>query len=291
MSYTNWNDFITDWHRLPPSAHGGSAAPALIRGWNNPNLIPIYNSGAGDYSIKYIPEPWWGNNGQERLQSIVLNYNPGQAGPAQGYANAHLLLAGGSYSDFVASEVRNYVAGSATMLPPTNNWHFVKRAIPIYRALVDTATITAYSSERDYYAHHLSVELAPWHTKGVTGSLLAYINANLRALFDDALFFAAEQSLRINNKKLNKKVIIRASGSRIDHLLKSLRFQGISNYTLHPFGTAALLHRGNGRCMRFMLSEINKRLGEQVVFLCIWGTTSRNDFPSRLDLKDIFSAV
>jgi len=84
MSYTFWNNFVARWSVLPVANYTAIPAhPALIGGWQNPNGLPLYNSGPaalGDYSLKWIPEPWWGHVGnysRKDLHSVVINFNPG----------------------------------------------------------------------------------------------------------------------------------------------------------------------------------------------------------------------
>ena len=155
MSYSYWNDFVNIWKVNP--------TPQPILGWTNPNLVPLYNNPVvKDFSYDYIPEPWWGNDGTHALDSVILNYNPGEGGLVQEYANSKSLFGAANYQSFVDGEV----IGITNHFPGTNRWHSGKRAKRIFNTLVRNSISLSGSGNIE---NHLSIELIPWHTGNTIG--------------------------------------------------------------------------------------------------------------------------
>ena len=275
MSYKYWNDFVDQWRNNPlvPTA-------PVVGGWTNPNTVPLLNSyGAPspDLSINYLPEPWWGNDGNSQLHSVVINSNPFTGnGALQHYAVPGIPILYGSrnYQEFVANEVSQFItAGGAPFLAPTNNWHFVRRANVIHNALVACGSIALFPL-KGYFENHLSIEMIPWHTPDSTNpQYMDYVLANLKPIYDYVFCFAAERSRNIINRILNKKVIIRSTYNKITPILNALAAIGKTTTRslpiIYPAGTD-----GNYFKFRFDDPQIS-----DVEFICIWGGNSRNDFP------------
>ena len=133
MSYIFWNNFVDMWRTLPAVEYLNPApVPPFntILGWSNPNLTPLMNSSSiNDYSLQYLPEPWWGNNGTHILHSVVINYNPWTGGHSQHHIASTALYGFATFSDFVNDSVLH----GGVMLG-TNNWHR-KRARRVFNTL------------------------------------------------------------------------------------------------------------------------------------------------------------
>ena len=111
--YEYWEDFIEEWY------NNGNATPnPTPKGWTNPN-DPKYNM-----SSDYLPEPWWGNDGNKTLHSVVINFNPGEGGKEQEKKNLPYI---NSYA--------NDIVNPCNVLCKTCQWHWNNRAIPIFQAL------------------------------------------------------------------------------------------------------------------------------------------------------------
>jgi hypothetical protein len=240
MSYNYWNDFFKLWRTLPASEYSNPTPVAPFRKidvWDNPNLAPLMNSqGLADYSLQYIPEPWWGNSGKTPLQCVFINHNPFSGGPVQMHsaikafitANPHIL----DYQSLVQYEVSNYNAGRKTNFYKTCNWHRNERSRKIIRAINN---IKGTSICEDDISSLLSVELIPWHTKNFGDLELDYLINNKPDTILKSLIFAANESRRIMNATLLNKPIIRTNRSRIERMLSSLSNNGvIAGYYLSP---------------------------------------------------------
>jgi hypothetical protein len=239
-------------------------------------------SNAPDDTINYIPEPWWGNDGTEKdLHSVVINNNPFTGNVnVQSYDTVAIpgLFGNRSYAEFVAKEVHEYVNNRVSNLQDTNKWHWGKRAKPIYDALIAIGAITTAMPDKKYLSHHLSIEMIPWHTPDSNKpQYREYVLANLKPIYDGVFCFAAERSSKIVNRKLKNKVIIRSTYNKITPILNALAAigktteRGVSvNY---PAGT-------QGYYFKFRFDD---PILNGIEFICIWGTTSRNDFPQPYD--------
>lgn len=262
MSYSYWETFFRDW----------AAGTKAINGWSNPDLVPLYNNNSSkDPSSNYVPEPWWGNDGTQPLHSVVINFNPGSGSPVQ-HTNSVKTKGFTSYAALVNSG----------FLPKTTAWHFNNRAKPVLTVLNGLGCI---SQSAVTLQSHLSIELIPWHTESTdkikNPGYNVYCQQNLKQIFDCSIRFAADQSRRIENDKLRNKVIVRVSANRMQELLNG--FESIGHYSKVITPTT---NCGNGRYMEFKFNSL-----PDVKFICIWGPSSRNNFPSRNDLKQIISQI
>lgn len=289
MSYNFWNDFLDQWRSNP----AGPTAP-VIGGWTDPNTVPLLNSYGKipiDFSLDYLPEPWWGNNGIDDLHSVVINSNPGTGnGSLQHYSvpSIPILFRRMCYQDFVANEVKKYSGStSKPFLLETNKWHYTRRANVIDNALVACKAIAKIGT-KEVFRNHLSVELIPWHTPDSTHiQYRRYVLANLKPIYDSVFCFAAERSRKIKNEKLNNKVIIRSTYNKITPILNGLAAigktttRGVSvNYKADTTGF-------------YFKFRFNDPLIKDIEFICIWGATSRNEFPQPYDpvFHDIIALI
>ena len=258
MSYKYWEDFFQQW----------KAGVEAIKGWTDPDCLPLVNINNKNLSSLYLPEPWWGNDGFSPLHSVVINLNPGAGEEPQtiNSINAHKFL---SYAALVNS----------CYLPKTIAWHLRYRAEPILTAL----NRGGYISKKDIsLKSHLSVELIPWHTQSADKTYLKYCRQNLNNIFDYSIRFAADRSCKIANTKLKNTVIIKMAGDRMTALLKG--FESIKQCSSSSGICTA--PSDNGCYMVFHFESI-----PDIKFVCIWGKHSRNKFPNSADLDWIISKI
>lgn len=279
MSYKYWNKFVEEWRNLPPNELNNPNLPperALFCDWTNPNLQnQLMNRPNGaDYSINYIPEPWWGNNGDHALHSVVINYNPGSGHPAQHFERAAGLFGFPNYQAFANSEA----TAATNHFSATNNWHRNRRAMKIFNIL---NRIGVPLHRELQLQNHLSIELIPWHTLGAA-EIQSYISSNLHNVFDYSIEFAANRSRIIANDTLKNKVLLRMSGNVTQGLLTEFQNNQICSHIITQATTNS--PSGNGSFLKFKINEIN-----DVEFISIWGRRSRNNFPAEQDLFWIFN--
>lgn len=279
MSYKYWNEFVNNWRHLPVSEYINPSPTIpynLLLNWHNPNLTPLLNSPhPADFSLKYLPEPWWGNNGAHALNSIVINYNPGNGGNIQNYVHSTGLYGNPNFQTFANNEAlrvsNNFI--------DTNRWHKAKRSSRVFNALNRNGiALGKYTN----LCNHLSIELIPWHTPNST-YIGNYISNNLQEIYDHSIVFAAQESNRISNPLLHNKVLLRLSGTTTLNLFESFRASGICNYTiLTPIGYTPGL---KGGYLKVSISSI-----PNVQFVSIWGKIG-NDFPPDTDMDWIFNHI
>jgi len=278
MSYNYWNNFIDTWRHLPiHELTNPNPVSPLIHGWTNPNMRQLFGTlSMNDLSYQYLPEPWWGNNGIHALESVVINFNP--AGLNRDYCGVHsqqhhnhsnTLFGFPDYSGFIDHEVLS----ASNRFPGKHIFHYSNRAKRIFDSLGRIGVNLAGNN----LENHLSIELAPWYTPQ-SKLIMPYILDNIQCVYHHCIAFAANESTRIINPKLNRKVIIRTSKNTI---LKLLRYLG--NYVIISERTTK---SGKGMCFQFSLNTI-----PQIEFISIWGPESRNDFPPNEDLDEILSAL
>jgi len=303
MSYAYWNGFIDSWRDLVSEFHDSLDQEVTICEWSNPNNVPLLNSeNINDYSFKYLPEPWWGNNGEHPLNSVVINYNPGQA--VEMHDNAliqHFEVAGGLFGYGNFGEFANDEAIGSLVFHRTNQWHFSRRASVIYSALQRAGI----HLDEHGLCNHLSIEMIPWHTKNIR-NVNPYILNNIERVYEYCFAFAAEQSRNIvNNNPLHNKVLIRSSSHNLLPILNTLNGNGypviVNNdipimeanpeMVIHvpvggPVYEGGRLVTGQGRYFKF---HFDNALMNDVQFIVIWGVHSRNNFPPSGDMDWIFA--
>jgi len=312
MSYDYWNKFVEAWRNLPYNEMGNqNPQPPFdyILGWQNPNLYPLknsFNNGNGndfDFSLKYIPEPWWGHDGnnQTELHAVVVNYNPGGGGNLQSRSNVNHLLGEPpkEYSQFVNHEVVN----DNRLLLPTNNFHAKGRASKIFESLLETEPHIVGLDLNNF----LSVELIPWHTPGVDNSVRQYIHANIKQVYEHSILFASDSAKNIANYSLQNKVIMRINGSFTCELLQELvNNRLINGFTIlnTPVQDQIRTTHCRNRAIHFYSypQNDNYRIGympfiidhercHNIIFISIWGTKTRNDFPDKELLEWFFKRI
>lgn len=255
--YQYWEEFIKLWQ-----------CGKWKDDWSNPDVFPLFNKTEGkELSSLFIPEPWWGNDGTQPLHSVVINFNPGEGGPEQKRsAFPHEF----SYT--------HDVVGDSNRLLNTRKWHKSKRAMRILNTLYRIHCIKgSYSLE-----NHLSVELIPWHTKNVTNNYMPYLIKNIKAVYEHSISFAANESRRIQNDKLNSVVIVRTNDIKAQSVLDELKQNGI----LSEIQGKGMSSSGKGKYIKFRFLSL-----PDIRFICIWGEKSRNDFPPNKDMDYIMGMI
>ena len=276
MSYKFWNSFVDKWQSLPHNEYSNPNPISpynQIFGWTNPNLSSLMNdSSIGDFSLKYLPEPWWGNNGHHVLNSVIINYNPGSGDGIQGFTHSAGLFGCANFQDFANNEA----IAKTNIFSATSRWHTSKRATRVFNTL---SRIGIMLHGNNSLRNHLSIELIPWHTSNSL-TLRPYINSNLGAIFNNCISFAANESKRVANTKLNKKVILRINGKMTKSLLDNFLLNGICQYSIiNPISYTPSKRAG---FFKFAINVI-----PDVEFISIWGKIG-NDFPPDNDMDWIF---
>jgi hypothetical protein len=261
--YKYWEDFVAQWYKDTDNA---------IMGWTNPDKepAPLCNTHGGKKSSLYIPEPWWGNDGKQPLHSVVINFNPGGGGEQQERESIRKRsLYGGSYADGIVNLAGE--TGKKDDVWPKNTvwWHFTLRAKPVQSVLGLEPSLKS----------HLSVELIPWHTKDVKNvNYDVYLEHNIKAVYEHAICFAANESRRIVNDHLKNVVLLKTSGGFTKHLLQKLEEAHCCGYKI-----IAETNGGKGDYLEFSLDT-----WPGVRFISIWSRYAQNRFPVS-QLKQIFT--
>jgi hypothetical protein len=259
MNYSYWESFVKTWYSKKPSSKSS------IFGWSDPDIIPLYGN-PSILSSCYLPEPWWGNAGTTPLHSVVINFNPGR-----GYCKQ--MLGKVPYMTSYAKDLVNTGA-----LPINDNWHLNKRALPLLSALAKLG----YKKTPHCLNEHLSVELIPWRTPTVNTNYKNYLKCNIKEIYNNSICFAANESKRIVNKKLNSVVILRFNLDTTKYLLNKLKTIGQSSCILSTGYSSS----GKGAYAEFSLASI-----PDVRFISVWGPRSRNNFPPQNDLDEIVKKI
>ena len=105
-----------------------------------------------------------------------------------------------------------------------------------------------------------------------------YLKDNILNVYEYAICFAAHESKRISNDKLKNKVILKLSGRKTAEILKFLDGIGYSSIS-SPQRTVP---GTKSHCLEFTIDRL-----PEIRFFSIWGSTSRNDFPSGKDMDYI----
>jgi hypothetical protein len=230
--------------------------------------------GQPEFSLEYLPEPWWGNDGNSPLNSVIINYNPGCAEDYKHFTHPPIKILHNypNYSSFINSQVK----AINNHFSRTNNWHWHNRA----KVVFDTCKRLGVQLNGSVLCNHLSIELIPWHTEDI-GNIQPYIKNNLQQIYSHNIVFAANESRRIVNNRLKNKVIVRSCFKTISIILKQIKAAGLDDY--HPITkTTTHTNTGNGSCFKFYFDKL-----PDVEFICIWGKYSRNDFPPAVDMNQI----
>ena len=279
MSHNYWNNFVDNWRNLPNAEFANlNPNPQYVNlgGWQNPNLTPLMNSdNQGDYSLQYLPEPWWGNNGDQILNSVVLNYNPGFGQGIQHVNQVSALFGFNTYRDFVSNEC----AGATTHFSHTTRWHRAQRATRVLNALT---RLGQNLNGHNNLQNHLSIELIPWHTTDIQ-NISGYIANHLQMIYENSIVFAANESRRINNDTLQNKVLLKINGNTTVELLNQLTNNGIC--TFQVLNNIGYTPNQRGGYLKFQIHQI-----PDVQFISIWQTTFAG-FPSNENMDWIFEHI
>lgn len=254
--YSYWESFVEEWIK-------GEKA---IMGWTNPDEIPLYGS-ENIFSSEYIPEPWWGNDGNHILNSVVMNFNPGKGYDAQ--LKDQIPYKGSYANDIVNSGI----------LPINDRWQWIHRAYPVLASLQRLGFKTGYPCLRE----HLSVELIPWRTPIVDKDYDHYLQLNIKEVFDNSICFAAQESHRIENDKLRDVVLLRMREAPTTYLLNQLKEAGQDSSIIRKKQKTS---SGNGAFLEFSLKSL-----PNVRFISVWGSKSRNNFPPPTDMDEIIQSI
>ncbi len=288
MNYSYWEDFFQKWFN--EDTHWTWP----VNDWKHPNIIPVLNYNNcprtfPDYSFEYIPEPWWGNDGSAPLDCVVMNYNPGAGDIHQYYTNLRDLSKGQksiSYSDITKHSA----------FCKTTHWHLEKRAEPILSVLNKMGHIPPSSV---CLASYLGVEILPWHTTDTSNSLgyQTYVSQNLIPILENSFSFAAEQSKRIRNGKMDNKVIIKMAWNVLNNNIlgpvTAIYSLGVGYNIITP---PTSIGTGNYCVFEFTflptctLKPIAIKQLKGVKFVCIWGP-QRNNLPVAATLNSIFNLI
>lgn len=214
-----------------------------------------------DFSQFYLPEPYWGWTGTGKLEMVVLNYNPGSGRPVQ-HIDRFASLSNFSYQSFVKDQIDQYSQNKCKApFKVTCNWHYVNRRDPLAAFL----TLKEYAIPVGYH-NHLSIELIPWHTKGID-SIMDYLINNRTAINKYSLQFAIEACKKIANPILRNKLIIRTKWKNFQEYL------GIPDgFRLKSEQKVEPVEKIIYNCVT-LVNEIG------IQILIIWGNISRNKLP------------
>ena len=283
--YDYWDEFVKCWLRYK----SGSLALNDIKGWSIPKFSQ--NGGSNDSTIDYLPEPWWGNNGMQPLQSVVINYNPGIATKSQGFGTIKLPV-NLSYRDFITENVKaftpyvkktaSYVnANNVTILPNATDWNYHNRAKPVFEALKCIGVPLA----DDGLENHLSIELVPWHS-GSWSMVKDYAVQNANNIFEHCIKFAAEASRCILNNKLRNVVLVRTSLCEFMNL-----FRDYKTNILVP--ECDLVKCTRLDCSKYAVVNFLKSGFDDVRFVVMWQVKqlNRNNFSHCFDFVKILEHV
>ena len=220
-------------------------------------------------SSDYLPEPWWGNDGVDPLDSVCVNLNPGKGEACQMRCNFATLS---SYDP----------TSLALTLSKTDKWHREKRADPIAKALRSIG-IPAKGGN----SGNLDIELVPWHSAHATYvyGFYGYIKNNAQDIFDWGLSFAADESRRITNNKLKNTVILRMSAKNAEFLFRQFKNCG----AIQSFSQS----QAYNVCQNAHWKEYKLNVFSGFRFVCIWRSKgwNLNDFPSDAVMSCIFSQL
>ncbi len=248
-----WDQFIQQWLQCSPENRSSQYFewPSTILNKIDPK----------DLSCNYLPEPYWGWTGTGNLEIVVLNYNPGSGRPVQ-HIDRFSSSIDFKYKSFVKDQIDLYIQNQRRApFKVTCNWHFRSRRDPLatYLAMKEYAIPVGYHN-------YLSIELIPWHTKGIN-SIIGYLENNRKAIKKYSLQFAIKACQEIANPYLRNKLIIRTSWDKFQDCL------GIpEGFRLKSKQKEEPAERVVYNCVT-LINDYNTEI------LIIWGNVSRNKLP------------
>lgn len=196
--------------------------------------------------IKYVFEPYW-ISGRGDLQGVVMNYNPGRGGGIQERQNINYT------GDYVIDIINN------PNFKKTDDWHLNLRAKPILNALKCHGSIKC-------------IEIFWGHTPTVKNGLIKHVKDNPDAIFK-SFYFAAEESKKVKNNKLNSVVLMKMSKRGLIEILK------LANIKYKEVKNTQYASDNVGAWYEIMIDNI-----PDVKFVTIWnakrdGSKQRSSFP------------
>lgn len=284
--YRYWDKFVYEWSR----SHQMGKCSTRINGWSAPNTIENSDN-LNDGTIQYLPEPWWGNDGTHELSSIIINYNPYSGGDDQKFNSVEQSFKKFNYRNFIKNNVSFYIKsrynnsnkiGAPTpFLETTCDWHYKNRCKPI----IDTLNILGNNVSYNL-RNHLSIELIPWHSKGVNKDVTAYAHTNADMIFNHCIKFAAEASRCIHPDYLRRIVFVRIPHDKFVHIFKKFQIEILIEKANTINGD--ILDYSHISVIRF-----SDRFIDDVKFILIWmpDRFSSNNFPHCLDLIKIMKHI
>lgn len=283
----------------------------FYKAWRHNDMMQINHLGWSDANndgvpTLYLPEPWWGYSGgvDQPLESVVINFNPGSGGADQERSKFQCKS---SYRSFVRDHVLRYIMNPKTMpILKTSNWHYTKRAERIYEILSQYIDISTFSLK-----NHLSIELVPWHTTSST-EIVRYCTKNRQAIFEHSIKFAAKAATHIQNPILSGVVLLRMSSSFFKQIMGGI---GGLNYLVEEHAIYKDVSSSSSKTppnsddsnlVVKSIKEFDHKLFEKVeayyclfefssipgvIFACIWGPKTRNNFPNSDCMKKIIKQI
>lgn len=247
-----WNQFVQQWLQQNPVSFTNSFS------W--PHLL-MNSDVANDLSTFYLPEPYWGWTNNDRLEMVIVNYNPYSGGPVQHLNQVSAALNSCNYQDFVTNQTMAYHAKQSPSLKPTSNWHFTRRAKKMSGALI----LKGYKQPITIH-NYLGIDLIPWHTKDIR-TLKPYFTLNKKAIDTYSIKFAIDASKHIANPYLHNKVILRMPWDKFNDSFGT------------PAGFQFVVHQKitTGKMVDNCYKLENPATGTELLFL--WSNKRRNDLP------------
>lgn len=282
--YNYWDEFVKEWKKFPNKGTNLSGSTNTnISDWT----YPLFNNdgtllkkgGLTNPTIEFLPEPWWGNAGNDILHSVVINFNPGKGGKIQ-LANATTTQSVTSYRKFISERVSEFQYNSTAKMDfwGTSYWHFQNRALPIFTLLNDVKWY------EKLLPNHLSIELIPWHSAHFTEDVLKYTQQNISCIINHSIGFAAEASRHIANNVLRNVVIFICSMTKLLQIFADNKDYEVVDI-LEKQGQYE-----NAKVATFHIKDSKSILFKDITFIAIWQPrqTSMNNFPYSADMKRVF---
>ena len=204
----------------------------FIRKWLKGNLdsivsIPKYTD------MEHLPEPWWGWNGNGRLNSVVINYHPGPGGLPQSRKIIEELFSNEfSYREIMGNDLKKQLSDQQRRIgvrKTTDYWHLNFRAKKFEGLINEPVSDTS---------RHLSIEFSPFHNDNCK-KVGDFVKSNPEIVKRYILGFAAIAAERCiaKDSSLHNKVFVRVSNGNFVKYLESLKLtfksKGTPSFKLH----------------------------------------------------------
>lgn len=271
--YQYWDEFVKEWfyyhianslstYKIGAKYENEWTFPQNIYGSNNPNIE----------TIKYMPEPWWGNDGSHLFQAVFLSLNPGGGGYEQSF-DFIKNLGFDTYRRYVSNKVDTFVANKEFKIyinnkyqKSTTEWLLIQRVKPLFNAI-----------DLEYFTvrNILGIDLTPWHTPSFIQITKEYIEKNAKAIYDYSIKFALTASREIKGELQNVVVARVPCQLFIDILRFSNEIQMVE-------------------CQHYYEKDKNEILtlrynGERFYVMLLSG--ARNNLPSKQKIKEMLELI